>query len=183
MQKNDVIEFILAGFAGCGAGIFTNPLEVIKTRMQLQGELKARGQHAVFYKNSLHAAYAIAKSDGIFALQSGLVPGLWYQFVMNGFRLGSYQIFVNLGFTDDKDGNYSFTRRVLAGAIAGVIGTAIGSPLYLVYHFYIYFFVIHVCPNCTCMPVYYKYTFISDIFLFYEPMVKNRYQSVIMPGI
>lgn len=151
MQKNDVIEFILAGFAGCGAGIFTNPLEVIKTRMQLQGELKARGQHAVFYKNSLHAAYAIAKSDGILALQSGLVPGLWYQFVMNGFRLGSYQIFVNLGFTDDKDGNYSFTRRVLAGAIAGVIGTAIGSPLYLVYHFYIYFFVIPVYPNCTCM--------------------------------
>jgi hypothetical protein len=39
-----VIEFGLAGIAACGAGLFTNP-DVVKTRMQLQGELKPRGMY------------------------------------------------------------------------------------------------------------------------------------------
>lgn len=44
------MEFLIGGIAACGAGFFTNPLEVVKTRMQLQGELQARGQHAIHYR-------------------------------------------------------------------------------------------------------------------------------------
>lgn len=44
------VEFFLAGLAGCGACLFTNPLEVVKIRMQLQGELKARGQTTIVYR-------------------------------------------------------------------------------------------------------------------------------------
>ena len=77
------MEFALGGLAACGACFFTNPLDVVKTRMQLQvikyflysnplflkmyflmkiqGELRGRGSHAIFYKNSLHAFYVIAK--------------------------------------------------------------------------------------------------------------------------
>lgn len=40
METSNAIEFLLGGLATCGAGFFTNPLEVVKTRMQLQGELK-----------------------------------------------------------------------------------------------------------------------------------------------
>lgn len=82
------MEFVIGGSAAVCAGFFTNPLEVLKTRMQLQGELQTRGQHAVFYKNVLHAGYVVAKNDGILALQKGLVPALWVQLVMNGTRLG-----------------------------------------------------------------------------------------------
>lgn len=82
------MEFALGGLAAVGAGFFTNPLEVIKTRMQLQGELSARSKYVVQYKNFLHAGYVIAKHDGILSLQAGLVPGLWFQLCLNGFRLG-----------------------------------------------------------------------------------------------
>lgn len=82
------MELVIGGTAAVFATFFTNPLEVLKTRMQLQGELKSKGQHAVYYKNVLHAGYVVAKNDGVLALQKGLLPGLGVQFVMNGIRLG-----------------------------------------------------------------------------------------------
>lgn len=50
MTSSYCVEFFLAGLAGCGACLFTNPLEVVKIRMQLQGELKARGQATIVYR-------------------------------------------------------------------------------------------------------------------------------------
>ena len=43
-------NILIGGSAACCTGIFTNPLDVVKIRMQLQGELKARGQHTVHYR-------------------------------------------------------------------------------------------------------------------------------------
>ncbi|EFA12302.2 RNA-directed DNA polymerase from mobile element jockey-like Protein [Tribolium castaneum] len=54
------------------ATFVSNPLDVFKTRIQLQGELKLRGQHEIHYKHALHAAYVIIKQERIFALQKGL---------------------------------------------------------------------------------------------------------------
>ncbi|KAJ8276111.1 hypothetical protein COCON_G00078630 [Conger conger] len=125
------MDFILSGVAACGACLFTNPLEVVKTRMQLQGELKSRGTYQVYYRNVFHAFYTIGKVDGIAGLQKGLVPGLLYQFCMNGFRLGSYAIIESSGYTH-TDGRVSATKSTLAGALAGVVGAVMGSPIYLV---------------------------------------------------
>ena len=82
------MDFVIAGVAAVGAGFFSNPLEVLKTRMQLQGELRAKGQYAVHYRNIFHATYSIVKHDGVLSLQKGLSPALWVQFIMNGVRLG-----------------------------------------------------------------------------------------------
>lgn len=40
------------------------------------------------YRNVLHAAWTIARTEGVLALQKGLGPALVYQFIMNGVRLG-----------------------------------------------------------------------------------------------
>lgn len=125
-------EFGLGASAACGACFFTNPLEVVKTRMQLQGELKARGTYAVHYKNAFHAFYTIGRFDGLRSLQSGLAPALAYQAVMNGCRLGSYQVFTNLKLTANSEGKIEFWRCLLAGAVSGAIGSFLGSPAYMV---------------------------------------------------
>jgi solute carrier family 25 protein 34/35 len=44
------MEYMIAGTAGAVAGAICNPLEVIKIRMQLQGELQARGKYFVHYR-------------------------------------------------------------------------------------------------------------------------------------
>lgn len=55
------MEFAIGAVAACGACLISNPMDVLKTRMQLQGELRARGHYAVVYKNIFHAAYAVSK--------------------------------------------------------------------------------------------------------------------------
>lgn len=84
------MDFAIGGVAAMCACVFTNPLEVVKTRMQLQGELEARGKYAIHYRNFAHGLWAIARSDGITALQKGLIPALWFQLFLNGFRYISF---------------------------------------------------------------------------------------------
>lgn len=132
MEKANAVEFLLGGLATSGAGFFTNPLEVVKTRMQLQGELKAHGQYNVHYRNAAHAFLTIARNDGLSALQSGLVPALYYQFFMNGIRLGLYQVLINMGFTKNSQGETSIPRSIAAGALAGCVGSSFASPFYMV---------------------------------------------------
>ncbi|OWF37171.1 Solute carrier family 25 member 35 [Mizuhopecten yessoensis] len=125
-------EFVIGALSTSCAGFFTNPLEVVKTRMQLQGELKARGKYTVHYRNALHAFYTIAKQDGFIKLQNGLVPAIWYQMTMNGFRLGTYQVITNNGLTKDKNGDVVIYKSIGAGAFSGCVGAFMGSPFYMV---------------------------------------------------
>lgn len=62
--------------------------QVIKTRLQLQGELAKAGADVKIYRGVLHAFYQVGKHDGIYGLQKGLAPALGFQFVLNFFRYG-----------------------------------------------------------------------------------------------
>ncbi|KAG0725833.1 Solute carrier family 25 member 35 [Chionoecetes opilio] len=126
------MEFGIGATAACGACLLSNPMDVLKTRMQLQGELRARGHYTVVYKNVFHAAYAVVKADGILGLQKGLVPALWYQVVMNGIRFGLYRRVLNSGVISKADGSVSALGCVVAGAGVGIIGGFLGSPMYLI---------------------------------------------------
>ncbi|CAL8236012.1 unnamed protein product [Boreogadus saida] len=120
------LDFALGALACCGACVFTNPLEVVKTRLQLQGELQAWGSYQRHYRGALQALWMVARTDGIRGLQKGLSVGLMYQGLMNGVRLGSYSYCEASGFTSVHGGS------LLSGAAAGALGAFIASPAYLV---------------------------------------------------
>jgi solute carrier family 25 protein 34/35 len=126
-------QFLFGGLSTCIACVFSNPFDVAKTRMQLQGERQAFGTYERHYRNVFHSLSTIARVEGWSGLQRGLGPGMVYAFVMNGVRLGTYQSLTNVGWTTDPStGKPSFGRAVLAGALAGGLGGAVASPLYLV---------------------------------------------------
>jgi solute carrier family 25 protein 34/35 len=126
------MEFVIGGLAAVSAACFTNPLEVVKTRLQLQGELKAKGQYTVHYRNFFHAFYIIGKTDGLLALQKGLVPSLIHQVLLNGTRLGIYQFAEERKWHLKDNGDVSLANTIAIASTAGAIGAYTGSPLYLV---------------------------------------------------
>ncbi|KAM9758888.1 solute carrier family 25 member 34 [Menidia menidia] len=120
------LDFALGALACCAACVFTNPLEVVKTRLQLQGELRARGSYPVHYRGVLQALWVVGRTDGLRGLQKGLSAGLIYQGAMNGVRLGFYSYCESLGVTRFHGGS------LLSGAGAGALGAFFASPAYLV---------------------------------------------------
>lgn len=68
--------FVSGGMAACFAVTVTNPLEVVKTRLQLQGELASKGQAKKIYTGVFQALGVIAKNEGFRGLQRGLLTAV-----------------------------------------------------------------------------------------------------------
>ena len=133
------MEFVLGGLGAATAVIFTNPLEVIKIRLQLQGELKSRGKYYVHYRNIFHAGYTIMRHDGLRAIQKGLGPAIIYQLSLNSIRLGLYQNSINLGLTKNKAGHVSTLRSFIIAGACGACGASLASPFFQVYTIFVTF--------------------------------------------
>ncbi|KAJ8725915.1 hypothetical protein PYW08_004098 [Mythimna loreyi] len=128
----DTGDLLMGGVSAMFASLFTNPIEVVKVRLQLQGELKKSGQHAIFYKNVPHGLYVVAKNEGIVALQSGLGAMLGFQFFLNIFRLGFFRIAERRGLLKDSSGKTSLLRGAAVAGVGGALGSIAGTPYYLV---------------------------------------------------
>ncbi|KAI7886373.1 mitochondrial carrier domain-containing protein [Mucor mucedo] len=135
--KETAIGFITGGLAACGAVTFTNPWEVVKTRLQLQGELVRAGALSKAdrpYHNSFQALKVVLQHEGIRGAQRGLSVAYLYQICLNGSRLGLYEpvhqgIIQTFNLTSDSS---IVASGVFSGAFAGVVGAVLGSPLYLI---------------------------------------------------
>lgn len=128
------MEFVLGGAAGCCAAVFTNPFDVIKTRQQVQGEL-SKFERAVKqpYSSTWTAVQSIVKAEGLRGLQKGFVPAMSYQFLMNGSRIGTFQVIDNARWTQDPVTNVrSPLRCMIASGVAGVVAATVACPMSLV---------------------------------------------------
>ncbi|KAJ2889365.1 Mitochondrial oxaloacetate carrier protein, partial [Coemansia aciculifera] len=93
VRPSIMFTWLAGSLASCGAVTFTNPFEVVvKTRLQLQGELAKSTPNMVKpYHNVAQAFWVIGKNEGLRGLQKGLGPGYMYQIMLNGTRLGFYE--------------------------------------------------------------------------------------------
>lgn len=117
------MKFVIGGAAGMTATCFVQPLDLIKTRMQLSG----MGTGVKEYKSSIHAGRVILQKEGLFALYNGLSAGLLRQATYSSTRLGVYTwLFSHFS---SKDGTPpSFLSKVGIGCLAGATGAIVGTP-------------------------------------------------------
>ncbi|KAG8931258.1 Mitochondrial oxaloacetate carrier protein [Tulasnella sp. 417] len=126
-------SFLIGGAAACTAVTVSNPFEVAKVRLQLQGEL-AKGGGEKVYKNVGDVLVKTWRHEGVGGIQRGLVPAYVYQVLLNGSRLGFYEplrrtINRAFGFTP---GEQVAATSIAAGASSGVIGAMAGNPFFLI---------------------------------------------------
>ncbi|KAK3017684.1 hypothetical protein RJ639_004051 [Escallonia herrerae] len=139
--------FVEGGIASIVAGCSTHPLDLIKVRMQLQGEAGApnpafrtvRPALAFQTPSAAHihvppsrvgplaVGIRIVQQDGAAALFSGVSATVLRQTLYSTTRMGLYDI-LKKRWTDPGTGNMPLTSKIGAGLLAGGIGAAVGNP-------------------------------------------------------
>ncbi|KAE8706947.1 Mitochondrial uncoupling protein 6 [Hibiscus syriacus] len=141
--------FIEGGIASIVAGCSTHPLDLIKVRMQLQGETQIPNatvqsvRPSLAFQSTNAASTAvhmrpsrvgpiatgirIFKTEGVAALFSGVSATMLRQTLYSTTRMGIYDI-LKQKWSDKDTRTMPLTSKIAAGLIAGGIGAAIGNP-------------------------------------------------------
>eukprot|EP00249_Psilotum_nudum_P022520 c28547_g1_i3 orf=141-1061(+) len=130
-------SFVEGGMASIVAGCTTHPLDLIKVRMQLQGEasmlrpvlaLGASGVHALRPPTGvIEMAVRVVRSEGLPALFNGVSATCLRQSLYSTTRMGLYEVLKNR-WADPSQGSVPVFKKVAAGLIAGGVGAAVGNP-------------------------------------------------------
>ncbi|KAL0378987.1 UNVERIFIED_CONTAM: Mitochondrial uncoupling protein 5 [Sesamum radiatum] len=131
--------FVEGGVASIVAGCSTHPLDLIKVRMQLQGEpaVQSLRPALAFHTAHIHlppprvgpvsVGLRIIQQDGAAALFSGVSATVLRQTLYSTTRMGLYDI-LKEKWTDPDTNNMPLVRKITAGLIAGGVGAAVGNP-------------------------------------------------------
>lgn len=144
--------FLEGGIASIVAGSTTHPLDLIKVRMQLQGEKPPLPlNHSTlrpafaFHSHSsilppppattttssvagpISVGVRIVRSEGAAALFSGVSATVLRQTLYSTTRMGLYDV-LKQKWSDPELGTMPLPRKIAAGLVAGGIGAAVGNP-------------------------------------------------------
>eukprot|EP01132_Coremiostelium_polycephalum_P009881 gene9881-12122_t len=133
-------QFIVSGVAGMIASAITHPVDSLKVRMQLQGELEGTGSTAASStstsatagtstnkpRGTLKMISHIHQTEGLFTLYKGLSASLLRQATYTTTRFGLYGVIKDLLTKENK--SFPFHKKILVGMISGAGGAIVGTP-------------------------------------------------------
>ena len=123
-------QFSHGAIAGSTACLASHPFELLKSRLQVQGELQQKGtykQHYTGIKSIFRDVKTIVRVDGFRGLYKGILSAMPYQVLLNGTRLG---IDSSLKGTYDPKTQPLLRAGIAAGS--GAVGAWLGNPLYVI---------------------------------------------------
>ena len=118
-------------YAAATASLVTHPIDLLKVRYQLQGELKPPGKYEVKYGTIPQSVWKIFKHENFSGFYKGVVAGFLYQLLSNYLRVKTYQGFVARGMTTDMNEEPAFFHNAAVCALSGSLAAGLLSPLYL----------------------------------------------------
>ncbi|KAG1659971.1 hypothetical protein FOA52_010604 [Chlamydomonas sp. UWO 241] len=123
-------ELLTSGISVSIANTATNPLDVVKVRLQMeQSKVAVAGAGAGPRLGMLQTGAAVVRNEGVTALWSGLGPSLARGFFFGGARLGMY---TPIKSALVGEGKQTFATKILAGTLSGGFAAAATSPIELV---------------------------------------------------
>ncbi|KAK3761358.1 hypothetical protein RRG08_060925 [Elysia crispata] len=135
-KESFAFKYALSATAAVVAETVTYPLDLTKTRLQIQGE---RAQHVrtirssvVPHRGMIATAAGIVQEEGLLKLWQGVTPALYRHIVYTGCRMSMYEFLREKVFKKNKDGTFSLWKAIVSGMLAGGAGQFIASPADLV---------------------------------------------------
>jgi len=124
MESGSVLKGLFyGGFASCVAETITMPIDVVKTRLQMDGS----GGSVKQYAGTMDCASKLVKSEGPGSLFKGLPPALVRQSTYGSLRYGLYgPIKGCLGITPGSP--VPLWKKIVAGGLAGGVASAVANP-------------------------------------------------------
>ncbi|XP_036618163.1 mitochondrial uncoupling protein 4-like [Trichosurus vulpecula] len=128
--------FILSSFASIVAEVATFPLELTKTRLQIQGEA-ALNCNRFFkdrtpYRGMIKTTIGIIQEEGFLKLWQGGIPAVYRQIVYSGFRMVIYEYLRDSVFGKSEDNKYPLWQSVIGGTLSGALAQFFSTPADLV---------------------------------------------------
>ncbi|XP_029451923.1 mitochondrial uncoupling protein 4 isoform X2 [Rhinatrema bivittatum] len=129
-------KFVLSACAATVAELVTFPLDLTKTRLQIQGEaalqrLGGNAEKAVPYRGMIRTAAGIVREEGWLKLWQGATPAIYRHIVYSGVRMLAYEQ-LRGSLIRRADDSFPLWKSVIAGMMAGAIGQFVASPTDLV---------------------------------------------------
>ncbi|XP_041111770.1 kidney mitochondrial carrier protein 1-like isoform X1 [Polyodon spathula] len=118
--------FIYGGLASIVAEFGTFPIDLTKTRLQVQGQTFNTHYTEIRYKGMFHALLRIVREEGCLALYSGISPALLRQASYGTIKIGTYQTLKRLFVSRPED--ETMVINVFCGVVSGVISSSIANP-------------------------------------------------------
>jgi len=132
-------NFVFGGLSCMTAATFTNPIDVIKIRLQIQGELAKLNSSSISkiygsdlkYKGFTRGIIQIVKEEGLAGIYKGIVPSLLREASYSTIRMGGYDVMKELLGAQDP-AHTPLSKKILAGAVSGAVGSGIANPTDLI---------------------------------------------------
>ncbi|KAH8242193.1 hypothetical protein KR026_007897, partial [Drosophila bipectinata] len=113
------IKYVNGGLAGMMGTVIVQPLDLVKTRMQISA---TTGE----YKSSFDCIAKVLKAEGILSFYNGLSAGLMRQATYTTARMGFYQMEVD--YYIEHYGKPPVWASMGMGIMAGAVGAMVGNP-------------------------------------------------------
>eukprot|EP00928_Gymnodinium_smaydae_P022753 TRINITY_DN19003_c0_g1_i1.p1 TRINITY_DN19003_c0_g1~~TRINITY_DN19003_c0_g1_i1.p1 ORF type:complete len:303 (-),score=36.29 TRINITY_DN19003_c0_g1_i1:43-951(-) len=124
-QKHAGAPFVAAGVAATVELCIMQPLDVVKTRMHLQGAGVKSGDN---FQSTSRALMGIRAAEGLPGLWRGFIPGLCVVIPRRGFKFVFYENLISLIYSGDKK-KAPFAQSMIAGGLAGAMEAVIITPI------------------------------------------------------
>lgn len=124
-------KYVLSVAAAAVAETATYPLDIVKTRLQVQGELMATGQH-VQCRGFFRTLSGIVMEEGLLQLWRGLPPAIYRHLIYSGCRMNFYEAMRDHLLRASGDTRPPLWKCVMVGVVAGGMGQFLASPTDLV---------------------------------------------------
>ncbi|KAG8182796.1 hypothetical protein JTE90_009109 [Oedothorax gibbosus] len=136
-SESFLFKYVLSSSAATVAESATYPLDITKTRLQIQGEaalnkLSNSSVHNVKAKGMLHTAVGIVQEEGLFKLWQGVTPAIYRHLVYSGCRMTFYEVFREKLLRTKSDGAPPLWKSITCGSASGALGQFLASPTDLV---------------------------------------------------